>query len=172
MRRTREDDLNFVLDAEQSAENRTFVLPWARERHAAALTSEDLAHLIIETEADGGRVGYIILAGLADMNRSVQLRGIVVTEKNRGYGKEALRLIKRLAFEELGAHRLWLDVKEQNRRARHLYESEGFVAEGVLRECIKAEAGFESLAVMSMLRDEYEDAKQGAAPRSKGVRVD
>lgn len=129
LRRTREDDLDFVLDAEQCEENRTFILPWARERHAAALTSEDLAHLIIETEADGSRVGYIILAGLADMNQSLELRRIVITEKNRGYGKEVLRLIKRLAFEELGAHRLWLDLKEHNRRARRLYESEGFVIE-------------------------------------------
>jgi hypothetical protein len=45
-----------------------------------------------------------------------------------------------------------------------VYQSEGFVTEGVLRECIKAEAGFESLVVMSMLRAEYYAAQQGAAP--------
>ena len=73
-------------------------------------------------------------------------------------------MVKRLAFEEFKAHRLWLDVKEHNVRARHLYESEGFVTEGVLRGCIKAEAGFESLVVMSMLRGEYHDAQQGDAP--------
>lgn len=87
----------------------------------------------------------------------------MVTEKGKGYGKEALRLVKQLAFEELGAHRLWLDVKKQNVRARHVYESEGFVVEGVLRECLKAEAGFESLVVMSMLRDEYIGARKRRA---------
>jgi diamine N-acetyltransferase len=137
---------------------------WAREQQLGALTSEYLSHLIIENSADGSRVGYIILAGLADANQSVEFRRIVVTEKGKGYGKEALRLVKKLAFEELKAHRLWLDVQEHNVRARGLYESEGFVAEGVLRECIKADVGFESLVVMSMLSGEYQYAQQGTEP--------
>jgi RimJ/RimL family protein N-acetyltransferase len=162
--RTSENDLDFVLIAEQSAENRSFVTVWAREQHLGALASEDLSHLIIENIADGSRVGYIILAGLADANQSIEFRRIVVTEKGKGYGKEALRLVKKLAFEELKAHRLWLDVREHNVRARHVYESEGFVAEGLLRECIKTEVGFDSLIVMSMLFSEYHAAQQGAAP--------
>ncbi|MCU1265873.1 MAG: GCN5-related N-acetyltransferase [Acidobacteria bacterium] len=99
------------------------------------------------------------MAGLTDPNQSVELRRIVVTEKNKGYGQEALGLIKRLAFVERGAHRLWLDVKQQNSRARHVYESHGFIVEGVLRECVKAEAGFDSLVVMSMLREEYRNGE-------------
>ena len=155
MRRTHEDDLDFVLSAEQSAENRVFVTVWKREQHLAALTSEEAAHFIVERVTDGGHVGYVILAGIADSNQSVELRRIVVNEKNKGYGRETLRLVKRMAFEEMGAHRLWLDVKENNARARRVYESEGFVVEGILRECIKAEAGFESLVLMSMLQTEY-----------------
>jgi RimJ/RimL family protein N-acetyltransferase len=153
--RTTQDDLDFVLSAEQSAENRSFVSVWEREQHLGALTSKDLSHLIIENITDDSRVGYIILAGLADANQSIEFRRIVVTEKGKGYGKEALRLVKQMAFQELKAHRLWLDVKEHNVRARHVYEWEGFVAEGVLRDCIKAEGGFESLVVMSMLCGEY-----------------
>jgi RimJ/RimL family protein N-acetyltransferase len=155
LRETREDDLPFVLGSEQSDENRPFVSVWTYEQHLAALTAEDLSHLIIESIADGSRVGYIILAGLAGPNQSVEFRRIVVTTKGKGYGREALRRARDLAFGELQAHRLWLDVKEHNYRARHLYDSEGFVVEGVLRECIKAEAGFESLVVMSVLRNEY-----------------
>ena len=155
LRCTNESDLDFVLGAEQAAENRVFVSVWSREQHQVAFESEDLSHFIIES-ADGKRVGYVILAGLANANKSVEFRRIVVAEKNRGYGKQALREIKKLAFEELKAHRLWLDVKEHNERARHIYEAEKFVAEGVLRECLKTEAGYESLIVMSMLRGEYE----------------
>ena len=158
---TMEDDLDFVLRAEQSAENCSFISVWTREQHLSTLSSKNLSHLIIENIADGSRVGYIILAGLADANQSIEFLRIVVTEKGKGYGKEALRLVKKMAFQELKAHRLWLDVKEHNVRAKHVYESEGFVAEGVLRECIKAEVGFESLVVMSMLCGEYHDAQQG-----------
>jgi len=64
-------------------------------------------------------------------------------------------MVKKLCFEEWRAHRLWLDVKEHNMRARHLYESEGFVREGVLRECIRNGETYESLIVMSMLEQEY-----------------
>lgn len=160
--RTTPDDLDFVLGAERSSENSAFVTVWAREQHLGALSAEDLSHLIIENSGDGSRVGYIILAGLADINQSIEFRRIVVTEKGKGYGKEALRLVKKLAFEELKAHRLWLDVKEHNVRARHLYESEGFVAEGVLRECIKTNVGFESLVLMSILSSEYQDVQQSS----------
>lgn len=155
LRRTEQDDLDFVLSAEHSAEHQAFVSMWTRDQHLAALASDDIAHLIIERVADSNPVGYILLAGLANVHQSIEFRRIVVTDKNKGYGKEALRLIKKVAFEERGAHRLWLDVKEHNVRARHVYEGEGFVVEGVIRECVRVKEGFESLVLMSILRTEY-----------------
>ena len=160
--RTGENDLEFVVGAEQNAENRSFVSVWTRQQHLETLTSDDSAHFIIENIPDASRVGYVMLAGLADPNQSIELRRIVVTEKGRGHGRDALRLIKKLVFEELQAHRLWLDVKEHNARARQLYESEGFVVEGVLRECVKTEAGFESMVLMSMLAAEYPESQHAA----------
>jgi RimJ/RimL family protein N-acetyltransferase len=59
------------------------------------------------------------------------------------------------AFDELFAHRLWLDVFEHNARARHVYRSVGFVEEGVLRECVKQQERYASLVVMSILENEY-----------------
>jgi diamine N-acetyltransferase len=67
-----------------------------------------------------------------------------------------LRLVKAAAFDELGAHRLWLDVKPFNDRARALYRSEGFVEEGVLRGALLEPDGtFQDLVVMSLLRPEW-----------------
>jgi len=65
-----------------------------------------------------------------------------------------VRAVKGLAFNELRAHRLWLDVKTHNARARLLYKSEGFPEEGLLRECIRGPVGFEFLVVMALLRHE------------------
>lgn len=155
LRRTTEDDLDFVLSAEQNKENCPFVSQWQREQHQEALSNQDLAHLIIVNATNGKPVGYVLLAGLENTSFSIEFRRIVITDKNRGHGREALRLIKELAFVELRAHRLWLDVKDHNLRARHLYESEGFVVEGVLRECVKVGDLFESLIVMSILCNEY-----------------
>jgi RimJ/RimL family protein N-acetyltransferase len=158
LRRTTPEDLDFVVSAEQHEENRPFVIAWPRAQHQEALANSDMAHLICETVENARAVGYIILAGLQNANQSVEFRRLVITGKSRGFGREAVKLVKKLAFETLNAHRLWLDVKEQNHRARHLYESEGFVVEGVLRECLETESGFDSLVVMSMLRDEYRNA--------------
>ena len=155
LRPTKESDLSFVLSQEQDSANSPFVRSWTYAQHLSALETEDLEHLIIERTVDGARVGYLILAGRTDENQNIEFRRIVITEKNKGYGRVAVRLVKQRAFDELKAHRLWLDVKEYNSRARHLYETEGFRTEGELRECLKSVDGFESLVVMSMLRKEY-----------------
>nr|AIA10888.1 acetyltransferase (GNAT) domain protein [uncultured bacterium] len=162
LRRTTERDLDFVCAAETSEDNRAFVSVWTREQHINELYDEDIAHLIIEK--DDRRVGYLIVAGLSNEHQSVEFRRLVVTEKGSGIGREVFRLVKRMAFEEFGAHRLWLDVKEFNKRAISLYESEGFIVEGVMRECMKNGDEWESFILMSMLRHEYE-AKSKAANR-------
>jgi len=156
LRRTLEPDLDFVLAAELSSENSPFVVAWTHEQHKQALSGKDLLHLIVERCSDHKPVGYVILAGLEQQHQSIELRRIVITDKGKGYGRESLRLIKKMAFGELFAHRLWLDVKDHNVRARHIYEAEGFRVEGVLRECLKTGEQFESLVVLSMLQSEYQ----------------
>ncbi len=156
LRASTESDLDFVLAAENDGENSSFVGHWLREQHRAAFEKPNTAHWIIETVAEGKPVGYAIVDGLENPHGSVELMRIVVSEKGQGYGREAIRLIQGWAFGELKAHRLWLDVKSENHRAQHVYEAEGFVTEGLLRDCLKTENGFESLIVMSILESEYQ----------------
>lgn len=155
LRPTQEQDLAFVLEAEHHEENCRYIGQWTRERHWAAISGAGMAHVILERAEDAEPVGYAILRGIGDSDGSIEVKRLTVTEKGRGYGRAALRLIKRLAFEELGAHRLWLDVMESNARARHVYESEGFVVEGILRERLKVGEEYESLIIMSVLESEY-----------------
>jgi diamine N-acetyltransferase len=152
LRRTEETDVDYVFGAEHGEENSRFEVPWSREQHLKALTDPDLAHLIVQTET---RVGYVILAGLLDPHERIELRRIVITEKGRGYGKAAVEMVKELAFETYKAHRLWLDVKAQNHRAQAIYKAAGFIVEGTLRECLHTGNGYDSLVIMSMLRQEY-----------------
>ena len=154
LRPTGEDDLDFVLREEGDEENRPFIGRWPRDRHLRALADEDVEHLISE-DGGGVPVGYAILTGIGDPGRIVCLKRLMVAEKGRGYGRAVLRLVKERAFGELGAHRLWLDVKEGNARARGLYESEGFVREGVLRDSLWTGEVHETLVVMSILESEY-----------------
>ena len=158
LRRTTTNDLPYVLSAEGDDDNSRFIAVWPEEKHRAALDDTNIAHLIIASKPDSQPVGFVILAGLQGEHRSIEFMRIVVTEKGKGYGRAAVRAIKRHAFDALSAHRLWLDVKEHNTRARAVYEKEGFRYEGTLRECRKGPEGFASLVVMSVLEHEYHDA--------------
>ena len=144
----------FVLQAEAAAKAEGFIGGWSEGEHLAALRDESVAYRLIV--ADGKRsVGYAIVRGVGSEHGSLELKRLVVSETGQGYGRRALRLVKRLAFAELGAHRLWLDVFTHNARARRLHESEGFVPEGILRECVRRSGGYASLVVMSLLESEY-----------------
>jgi diamine N-acetyltransferase len=150
-------DLDFVIAAENHPDNRDFVSQWTREQHEQTIADPNAFHFIIE--AEGERVGYTMLYGLTDPNQSLCIQRLVITQKGKGYGKATLRLLQKLAFEEWQIHRLWLDVKDYNLRARHVYESVGFQLDGVLRECVKRgsaiEPRFESFAIFSILKPEY-----------------
>jgi diamine N-acetyltransferase len=160
LRPTTESDLDFVLWAESVPENRAFIVPGTCQQHSAALTNPNMAHCIIETLEDQRPVGFLIICGLEDLSRCLEFRKIVITEKGKGFGRESLELLKEMAFIRLDMHRLWLDVKEQNQRARYLYRSVGFVEEGLLRECLWNGKTFESLIVMSMLGREYYERRK------------
>lgn len=156
LRPTKHEDISYVIQAEKSPENRSFVGQWTESEHLSSLNNNDLLHLIVERMSDNQPVGYIILAGIENQNQSIEFRRIVITEKSAGYGRAVLKAVKKLAFEENQAHRLWLDVREFNQKAQHLYKSEGFQVEGLLRECVKMEDRYESLIIMSMLASEYD----------------
>ena len=155
LRNTQECDLDFVINAERDSYNSQFVDQWPREQHLDAMVSKDILHLLFEDEDLNKPVGYAIVAGLENRNKSIELKRIVITDKGRGVGRKAIRLVKKMAFEKFKTHRLWLDVREKNRLAQNLYKSEGFIEEGILRQCVLCKEGYESLVLMSILEEEY-----------------
>jgi RimJ/RimL family protein N-acetyltransferase len=155
LRPTMSSDLEFVLSLEQDPANLPFITPWERTQHEAAIRFPDFRHFIVEGGPGLDAVGFIILIGCKSRNQSLELKRMVVRSKGEGFGRAGLRMAKKVAFDDLGAHRLWLDVKTHNARAKGLYDSEGFVLEGTLREAVRVPDGFESLVVMSMLQPEF-----------------
>ncbi|MEU9475143.1 GNAT family N-acetyltransferase [Streptomyces sp. NPDC048191] len=104
--------------------------PFFDERH--------LPEDYLVAEAGGRILGYVRLARptpLASNTHVLQIQGLAVTEEARGRGVG--RALVRAAVEEArgrGARRLSLRVLGHNAPARALYESEGFVVEGVQPE--------------------------------------
>lgn len=166
LRPTMSSDIDFVLSLEQDPANLPFITPWERTQHEAAIRFPDFRHFIIEAGADFQAAGFAILIGCRSQHRALELKRMVVQTKGQGTGRAALRVLKRIAFDDLGAHRFWLDVKALNTRAAGLYETEGFVTEGRLRDAVRVGAltasGFDSLVVMAMLQPEF-TARRGLA---------
>ena len=150
---TKKADLQIVLKIENDVEIAAFIGAYSLERHQQVIDSKDELHLTFA--ANEKLIGYAILMGLENPNDCIELKRITIAEKGKGYGRAALKLIKKYCFEKLSCHRLWLDVFDFNERARHLYRSEGFVEEGIIRESIKREDGYKNLVLMSILKPEY-----------------
>jgi ribosomal protein S18 acetylase RimI-like enzyme len=107
-------------------------------------TSGPADHLV--AELDGAVVGYVRLGfptPLASNAHVRQIRGLAVADAARGNGVG--RALVRAAVEEarrLGARRVTLRVLGHNTAARGLYESEGFVVEGVQPEEFHLDGGY------------------------------
>jgi RimJ/RimL family protein N-acetyltransferase len=159
LRPTMQSDMEFVLSLEQDDANLPYITPWERMQHEAAIRFPDFRHFIVEGGAGLDAVGFVILIGCRSQHQSLELKRMVIESKGHGFGRAALRVVKKVAFDDLGAHRLWLDVKSRNTRAKALYDGEGFTVEGLLRESVRSAEGFESLVVMSMLESEFKERR-------------
>ncbi|MGW6796357.1 N-acetyltransferase family protein [Streptomyces chartreusis] len=118
--------------------------PFFDERHAPG------DHLV--AELDRRIVGYVRLGfptPLASNAHVRQIQGLAVSDEARGHGVG--RALIRAVVEEArrrGARRLTLRVLGHNTPARMLYESEGFVVEGVLPEEFFLEGGYVDDVIM------------------------
>jgi diamine N-acetyltransferase len=162
LRPTMQSDLDYVQSLEQDPENLPYITPWEKMQHEAAIRFPDFRHFIIEAGPGLERAGFLILIGCRNQHACIELKRMVVQNKGSGYGHAAVRVIKKIAFDDLGAHRFWLDVKMRNTRAQALYMKEGFHQEGVLREAVRVKDGYDSLVVMSMLAAEYAQRREQA----------
>jgi RimJ/RimL family protein N-acetyltransferase len=108
-------------------------------------------------------LGEIVLNDIDRHSRNANLRlAMRPGQRGRGFGGEAIPLVLAHAFapppEGLGLHRVSLDVLSINPRARMLYESLGFVAEGRLREAHRDGDFWCDTILMGILEDDYRAA--------------
>ena len=147
-------DLQQIVDLERLPESRRYVGQWTDEHHALAMAGRDARYFVHEDEL-GQVQAYVLLLGFDEGHLSIEFKRFVVAETGRGLGRRLLAEILRIVFDEIGAHRFFLDVVEDNARARHLYRSFGFSEEGILREATQRDGQWLSLVLMSLLDHEY-----------------
>jgi len=117
---------------------------------------DDRLDLAVVERATGNVVGEVVLNEWDADNESCNFRiSLVSGAFGRGLGTDATRLIVGHGFEELGLHRISLEVYAFNPRARRVYEKVGFVPEGVLRDALLWDGEWVDATVMSVLGPEW-----------------
>ena len=117
----------------------------------------------VEHISDRKLIGLTLLKDINLINRSTET-AIYIGDSNykgKGFSTEALQLTLSFAFNELGIHRVWLKVRTDNRPALSLYKRIGFIEEGILRDSIFKNGKYHDLAVLSLLKDEFEEVLKG-----------
>jgi diamine N-acetyltransferase len=162
LRPARPEDIPAIVALERLPESGQFVGQWSEERHRATFASLDARYLVCEAGHDktdqagsGDLCAFAILRGLTETSGSIELKRLVVHPPGQGLGRQILAELIRMVFDEFHAHRLFLDVFDDNLRARHIYQSFGFVDEGLLREAALRHGQYCSLRLMSLLDREH-----------------
>ncbi len=159
LRKASQQDVKFIINLENDIDNSLYIGKWDYEIHIAALDNKDIVYFIIQDHLSKD-IGYVILSDLLNEHNSIHIKRIAIdaSSKGKGYGKETVDIILNWVFQNTQAHRIWLDVKDFNSRAIHIYKSLGFIIEGTLRDCElnSLKNKYVSFHIMSILRDEYE----------------
>ena len=136
--------------------HRSFTLIELRTWAAARADVEDRLDLSIVDASSGCWIGELAINDWDADNRSCGFRiALGPNGRNRGLGTEATRLIVDYVFTHLPIHRIGLEVFAFNPRAAHVYESVGFIREGVMRSALLWNGEYTDTILMGILRPDW-----------------
>jgi RimJ/RimL family protein N-acetyltransferase len=149
MREAEEGDIPFIAGL--------FKLPHSREflnepgRDAIRDLIEGMEGEAFVLEADGDDFGYFMLH---DRGWLVDLGVLVVKKTGLGAGPFAMQWGIEQAFQKRDAHRVFIEIREDNDRARAMCERLGFKPEGLYRDGFRdaASGEYKNLIPYGMLR--------------------
>ena len=153
-----------------------FLLQWAGSDFEYPLDREQLDEHLTGTRSDlpskliykvvdsenGTVIGHIELAAIDRHNGSARVCRVLVGDpayRGKGIGTVMMEKIVEIGFRRLGLHRIELSVFDFNTSAIRCYEKVGFVKEGYIRECRKADDEYWSFYIMAILRQEWESSR-------------
>ena len=118
--------------------------------------NESTRHYAITDESDE-YLGTISLEEI-DRENAHALYAVSLRKKAIGTGAAmaATQELLRIAFDELGLERVFLNVLSANTRARRFYEKAGFRHEGCFRKHLKLRGEWQDWEWYAVLKDEYD----------------
>ncbi|MCP4581449.1 MAG: GNAT family N-acetyltransferase [candidate division Zixibacteria bacterium] len=128
-----------------------------KERLERVLKDKSQIPLSIILKESGEHIGLIVIYAIDERQRYCSW-GIILDSQyhQKGYGKQAARLIIDYVFLDLGFQRLKSDTHEKNIPSQRLQESLGFVKEGVLRNEKYIRGKYVNDIIYGMIREDYD----------------
>jgi len=104
----------------------------------------------------GQLIGHCGLYYINWVNRSAEFTVYLgdFNFRGRGIGKDALLILFSYGFNTLNLNRIWCEVYSNN-AAIKVYESLGFVKEGVMRQTYYDDGKYWDSTILSMLKNEW-----------------
>ncbi|MEA4890277.1 MAG: GNAT family protein [Clostridiaceae bacterium] len=119
--------------------------------------NDGLENFIFAIRYDNQLAGLVNLDDLDWPNSHAEI-GIALTNKTlrgQGLAAEALSLLIDYSFNELGLHRLWARIIEDNAPSLRLFGKLGFQQEGLLRDHVRRRGHYRDMIQLSLLRQEW-----------------
>ena len=115
-------------------------------------------------------LGLVSLVSVNQMNQSAELHIMIGDKENqgKGIGSFAVKEMLNHAFFNMNLNRVELTVIENNKRAIHLYEKNGFVYEGRKRKARYKGGKFMDMLMYAVLRDDFSGGTLILSSFSKG----
>lgn len=128
-----------------------------RAWYAKLNAQTDRLDLAIVDQESGEVIGEAVFNEYDDEAGNVNFRILIGSAgQGQGRGTEAIRLFLRHGFENVGLHRVGLEVFSFNPRAERVYVKNGFVLEGIKREDFMYNGEYIDSKVYGMLRSDYD----------------
>jgi RimJ/RimL family protein N-acetyltransferase len=168
LRRARPPDADFLLELLVDDDVRQFLGPRTaatrdevlEEIERSLAEPESFGRFLIE--AEGEPAGMLGFHAANERNRIARLERLAVHPRFRGerLADEAARLFQRHLIEELGYHRLELEIYAFNERACAHAERAGFVREGRKRKAYLKDGEWVDSILYALLAEEL-DSRRG-----------
>lgn len=159
-----ESDLPHLLPFFQDMAALTYFIPTtARPLNAIQIEklladwNDGIENFVFAIRNCGNLIGLVNLDGFDWPNGHTEIGIALISPAERGHGlaSEALTLLIRYAFDELGLNRIWARVIEDNKPSVRLFESLGFVSEGRLRQHVRRRGQYRDMLIYGLLTSEF-----------------
>jgi len=163
-----ESDLDLLLPFFQDMASLTYYIPTTARplngRQLRALLddwNDGRENFVFAVRAGSSLIGLVNLDSFDWPNSHVEI-GVALTDpgaRGQGLAAEALRLLLDFCFAELGLHRVWARIIEDNSPSVRLFESLGFSREGALRQHVRRRGRYRDMLIYGLIRPERDAAK-------------